>query len=155
MIQHEIKIQPNCNNIQIKLYRTSQCKKIEIEKQIKQLKEANMIIDSYSNYASPVILVKKNGTKKRFCVDYRALNQITIKNEYLIPRIDDTLENLKKSKIFSKIDLKTVYWQVPIKEEDKFLTAFRSYYGLYEWNFMPFGLTNAPAMFQRLMNSIL
>src|ERR1044072_8233187 len=88
-------------------------------------------------------------------VDYRKLNQQTVKDALPLPRIDETLEKLGKAKVYSTIDLKKGFWQVPVAEEDKPKTAFSTKFGIYEFNTMPFGLTNAPAKFQRMMNNLL
>ena len=97
---------------------------------------------------------KKDGTL-RFCIDFRKLNDATVKDAHPLPRIDNTLEALKGAKIFSTLDLKSGYWQVPIKEEHKSKTAFRTSSGqLYEFNRLPFGLCNTPATFSRLMDNV-
>ena len=98
---------------------------------------------------------KKKSGEYRFCVDYQKLNEITIKDVYPLPRIDDTLDALGGSRLFSALDLKNGYWQVEIDERDREKTAFITPNGLYHFNVMPFGLCNAPATFERLMDSIL
>ena len=90
----------------------------------------------------------------RLCIDYQKLNQVTIKNKYLLLRIDDLFDQLRNSKVFSKIDLKFGYHQLKIKTEDIAKTAFRTWFGHYEFQLMPFGLTNVPTVFMDLMNII-
>ena len=101
------------------------------------------------------MLVKNKDKTWRLYIDYCALNKITIKNRYMIPRIDDLLDQLKGAKYFSKIDLKSDYHRVPIEQTYVWKTTFKSKEGLFEWLVMPFGLTNAPTNFMRMMDSIL
>ena len=93
--------------------------------------------------------------KLRFCVDYRKLNEVTIKDSYPLPRIDELIDTIGAAKWFTTMDLASGYWQVRVKEKDRPKTAFVTRYGLYEFNVMPFGLTNAPATFQRVMDQVL
>lgn len=130
------------------------CEK-QVEKMIKDMKDSNVIEPSFSPWCSPVVLVKKKDGSLRFCVDYRKLNDITKKDSYPLPRIDDTLDMLSGMQWFTTLDLKSGYWQVELDQKDKEKTAFSTGKGLWQFNVMPFGLCNAPATFERLMEIVL
>ena len=124
--------------------------------QVQQMLSSKVIRPSNSPWASPVVMVRKKDGSLRFCVDFRQLNAATIKDTHPLPRIDDLLDALRGAKWFSTLDLKSGYWQVPISEQDKEKTAFRTSSGqLFEFNQVPFGLCNAPATFSRLMDRVL
>jgi transposase InsO family protein len=153
-IDHEIKIFDNVTPPSQQPFRMSQPELAELKRQLELLLDKGFIRPSKSPYAAPVLFAKKKDGTLRMCVDYRALNKITIKNKYPIPRIDEMLDQLNGAKIFSKLDLKSGYHQVRIKDDDIEKTAFRTRYGSFEFVVLPFGLTNVPPTFMRLMNSI-
>ena len=127
----------------------------ELRKKLDELEEKGFIRPSVSPWAAPILFVKKKDGSMRLCVDYRALNEATIKNKYSLPRIDDLFDQLKGATVFSKIDLRSGYHQLKVKEEDIPKTAFITRYGHHEFMVVPFGLTNAPAVFMNLMNLVL
>ncbi|GBN26385.1 Retrovirus-related Pol polyprotein from transposon 297 [Araneus ventricosus] len=154
MTQHRIN---TGNHPPIKQYprRLPLAKKEEAERLVKEMVDNGIIEESSGPWASPIVLVKKKDGSTRFCVDYRKLNKITIKDSYPLPRIDDTLDALNGNQWFSTLDLKSGYWQVEIQPEDKEKTAFTTGQGLWQFKVMPFGLRNAPATFERLMETVL
>jgi hypothetical protein len=126
----------------------------ELKETIEKPLAQGWIRPSKSPMASPILFVKKKNGTLRMCVDYRKLNAMTVKNSYPLPLTQDLIEKLSDAKIFTKLDLKSGYSLVRIKEGDEWKTAFKTKYGLFEYLIMPFGLANAPAAFQHLMNDI-
>ncbi|GJR85712.1 putative reverse transcriptase domain-containing protein [Tanacetum coccineum] len=126
----------------------------ELSDQLQELADRGFIRPSTSPRGAPVLFVKNKDGSFRMCIDYRKLNKLTIKNRYPLPRIDDLFDQLQGSSVSSKIDLRSGYHQLRVRDEDIPKTAFRTRYGHYEFQVMPFGLTNAPAVFMDLMNRV-
>ena len=151
---HKIDTQ-NAEPIKARPFRKSMTEKQYIEEEVQRLLDAGQISPSKSPWAAPVVLVKKKDGSLRFCIDYRRLNQVTKKDAYPLPRIDECLEALNGCQWFTALDLASGYWQVAMEPGSREKTCFVTSSGLYEWNVMPFGLCNAPATFSRLMEAVL
>nr|GFA89781.1 hypothetical protein [Tanacetum cinerariifolium] len=122
----------------------------ELSEQLQEISKKGFIRPSSSPWGAPVLFVKKKDGSFRMCIDYNELNKLTVKNRYPLPRIDDLFDQLQGSSVYSKIDLRSGYHQLRVREQDVPKTAFRTRYGHYEFQVMPFGLTNAPAVFMDL-----
>lgn len=136
-------------------YRLSHSERQVVRDMIQELGDSDIIRESSSDYASPIVLVRKKTGDYRLCIDFRALNKKTIKEHYPLPRIDDQLDNLSGYRYYTSLDLASGYYQIPLAESSKRYTAFVTPDGHYEFNRMPFGLVNAPSTFQRAINGIL
>jgi hypothetical protein len=126
----------------------------ELQLQLEELLKKGYIHPSVSSWGAPFLFVKKKDGTLRLCIDFQQLNKVTVKNKYPLPRIDDILDHLKDAKFFLKIDLRSGYYQVRIKDEDISKTAFRTRYGNYEFTVVPFGSSNAPVVFLCLMDGV-
>jgi hypothetical protein len=154
-VEFAIELLPRTAPIFKRAYKVSKPELVELKKQIDEQSEKGYIMPSTSPWAAPVLFVEKKDGTRRMCIDYRALNEVTIKNKYPLPRIDDLFDQLRGASVFSKIDLRSGYHQLRIRPSYIPKTTFITKYGLYEFTVMSFGLTNAPAFFMNLMNSVL
>jgi hypothetical protein len=151
---HTIPTLPGSKAPCLPIYRLSQPELAELRKQVADLLLKGYIEPSTLPYGAPVLFVRKKDGSLRLCIDYRALNKVTIKNKYPLPRIDDLLDRLNGSTCFSSIDLKSGYYQIPTHEDDIPKTAFRTPLGLFQWRCTVMGLSNSPSAFQAVMNDI-
>ncbi|GJT74759.1 putative reverse transcriptase domain-containing protein [Tanacetum coccineum] len=153
-VEFQIDLVPGAAPVARAPYRLAPSELKELSEQLKELSDKGFIRPSSSPWGAPVLFVKKKDGSFRMCIDYRELNKLTVKNRYPLPRIDDLFDQLQGSSVYSKIDLRSGYHQLRVREEDISKTAFRTRYGHYEFQVMPFGLTNAPAVFMDLMNRV-
>ncbi|GJW36047.1 reverse transcriptase domain-containing protein [Tanacetum coccineum] len=153
-VEFQIDLIPGAAPVARAPYRLAPSEMKELSDQLKELSDKGFIRPSSSPWGAPVLFVKKKDGSFRMCIDYRELNKLMVKNRYPLPRIDDLFDQLQGSSIYSKIDLRSGYHQLRVREEDIPKTAFRTRYGHYEFQVMPFGLTNAPAVFMDLMNRV-
>ncbi|GKB27015.1 putative reverse transcriptase domain-containing protein [Tanacetum coccineum] len=135
-------------------YRLAPSEMKELSDQLPELFDKGFIRPSSSPWGAPVMFVKKKDRSFWMYIDYQELNKLTVKNRYPLPRIDDLFDQLQESSVYSKIDLRSSYHQLRVREEDISKTTFRTRYGRFELQVMPFGLTNAPAVFMDLMNRV-
>jgi hypothetical protein len=153
-VEFVIDLLPGPTPISKRPYRMSVEELKELKKQLTELQEAEYIRSNSSPCGAPVLFVQKKDGSQRMCMDYRSLNDVTVKNKYPLPRIEDLFDQMRGARVFSKIDLRSSYHQMRIRPSDIPKTAFSTRYGLYEFTVMSFGLTNAPAYFMNLMNKV-
>ncbi|GJS53081.1 putative nucleotidyltransferase, ribonuclease H [Tanacetum coccineum] len=153
-VEIQIDLMPGAAPVARAPYKLAPSKMQELSDQLQELADRGFIRPSTSPWGAPVLFVKKKDGSFRMCIDYRELNKLTVKNRYPLPRIDDLFDQLQGSSTYSKIDLRSGYHQLRVRDEDIPKTAFRTRYGHYEFQVMPFGLTNAPVVFMDLMNRV-
>ncbi|GKC42454.1 putative reverse transcriptase domain-containing protein [Tanacetum coccineum] len=153
-VEFQIDLIPGAAPVARAPYRLAPSEMQELSDQLQELADRGFIRPSTSPWGAPVLFVKKKDGSFRMCIDYRELNKLTVKNRYPLPRIDDLFDQLQGSSTYSKIDLRSGYHQLRVRDEDIPKTAFRTRYRHYEFQVMPFGLTNAPAVFMDLMNRV-
>jgi hypothetical protein len=153
-IEFIMELIPGTAPIAQRAYRMNPQELEELKKQLTDMLSKGLIRPSASPWGSPVLFLDKRDGTIRLCVGYRKLNEVTIKNKYPLPKIEDLFDQLNGAKVFSKIYLRTGYHQLKVRESDIPKTAFTTRYDLFEYNIMSFGLTNAPAYFMNLMNKV-
>ncbi|GKC14300.1 putative reverse transcriptase domain-containing protein [Tanacetum coccineum] len=153
-VEFQIDLVPGVAPITRAPYRLAPSELQELSTQLQEISDKGFIRPSSSPWGAPVLFIKKKDGSFRMCIDYRELNKLTIKNQYPLPRIDDLFDPLQGSRVYSKIDLRSGYHQLRVREEDIPKTSFRTRYGQYEFQVMPFGLTNVPAVFMDLINRV-
>ena len=155
LIEHDIELKPGARPIKLPPYRANPQKMNKIRHELEEMKSLGVIEDSTSPWASPVILVPKPDNSIRFVIDYRKVNNVTVADAFPLPRVDDLIDRVGNAKFITKIDLLKAYWQVPLTERSKLISAFVTPFGLYQWRFMSFGLRNAPATFSKLVEKLM
>ncbi|GJS22210.1 putative reverse transcriptase domain-containing protein [Tanacetum coccineum] len=153
-VEFQINLVPGAAPVARAPYRLAPAELQELSTQLQELSDRGFIRPSSSPWGAPILFVKKKDGSFQMCIDYREINRLTMKNQYPLSRIDDLFDQLQGSRVYSKIDMRSGYHQLRVREEDIPKTAFRTRYGHYEFQVMPFGLTNAPAVFMDLMNRV-
>ena len=154
VVDFGIELHPGTSPISMTPHRMAPVELQELRVQLQELLDKGFIRLSTSPWGAPVLVAEKKDKTLRLCIDYRQLNSVTVKNRNPLPSIDDFFDQLREARVYSKIDLRTGYHQLRVKETDIPKTAFRTRYGHFEFTVMPFGLTNAPTVFINLMHRV-
>ncbi|WP_461496312.1 reverse transcriptase family protein, partial [Pyruvatibacter sp.] len=152
--EFEIQLEEGTKPIFRPMYKLSPAELTEVKKQLDYMLDRDIIRPSKSPWGAPILFANKKDGGLRFCIDYRWINQRTIKNRYPLPLPEELLDRFHGAKVFSRLDLRSGYWQMPVRAEDQEKTAFRTRYGHYEYKVVPFGLTNAPPPFMAMVNDL-
>ncbi|GAB5480202.1 MAG: hypothetical protein Marn2KO_36690 [Marinobacter nauticus] len=152
--EFEIELEEGTKPIFRPMYKLSPAELTEVKKQLDYMLDRDIIRPSKSPWGAPILFANKKDGGLRFCIDYRWINQRTIKNRYPLPLPEELLDRFHGAKVFSRLDLRSGYWQMPVRAEDQEKTAFRTRYGHYEYKVVPFGLTNAPPQFMAMVNDL-
>jgi len=153
--EHQIELKPGSKPVRLNPFRTGPRTRELIKAQVDRMLELEVMEPSQSEWASPVVLIPKRDESPRFCIDYRQLNERTVRDSYPLPRMDDCLDVSGDAQFFSTLDCNAGYWQIPLAEKDKPKMAFTCHCGTYQCTRIPFGLCNAPATSQRAIDMIL
>ena len=154
-VEHRIRLKPGAVPVRQHPYKAGPLAREREKAEVDRMRSMGVIEPSTWEWASPVVMVPNPDGSVRFCIDYRKLNLTTVKDAYPIPRIDECIDSLGDSRVSSTLDCNAGYWEIPVAEEDKHLTAFTCHSGAWQCVRRPFGLCNAPATFQRAINMIL
>ncbi|GKE51554.1 putative reverse transcriptase domain-containing protein, partial [Tanacetum coccineum] len=154
-VEFQIDLVPGATSVARAPYRLAPSRMKKLSEQLQELSNKGFIRPSSASWGAPVLFVKKKDGSFRMCIDYRELNKLTMKNHYPLLRIEDLFDQIQGSSVYSKIELRSGYHQLRVLEEDILKTAFKTWYGHYEFQVLPFGLTNAPEIFMDLMNRFL
>jgi len=154
-VEHRVRLMPGAVPVRQYPYKAGPLAREREKAEVERMRSMGVIQPSTGEWASPVVMVPKPDGSERFCIDYRKLNLMTVKDAYPIPRMDECIESLGDARVLSTLDCNAGYRQIPVAEEDKHLTAFKCHSGAWQCVRLPFGLCNAPATFQRAMDMIL
>jgi len=152
---HHIELFPNTRPIHCTPYRLSPVKAKVLKEELSNLVRQGIVEESNSPWASPIVMVPKADGTLRLCTDLRKVNSVTVPDPFPLPRIEDLLDRIGKSKYLTKLDMTRGYWQVPLDDVSAPISAFVTPYGHFQWRYMPFGLRDAPATFSRLVSKLL